>query len=171
MRKRKKIQKVLYERPAIMPVQKLLAKIHIAKKELGIEDSIYRDILYRKFRVGSSKSLSDSQALVLIYHFKALGWVPKSKSKKYDDLGKRDAYAATPAQLRMIEAMWHDIYRGNSETKHLRQFLFNHFKVSDIKFLERKTAHDVIEALKSMAGRRQGESPYAKAKEEQCRYR
>jgi hypothetical protein len=119
-----------------MPVQKLLAKIHIAKKELGLEDSIYRDILYRKFRVGSSKSLSDSQALVLINHFKGLGWVPKSKPKKYD------------------EAMWHDIYRGNDETKHLRQFLFNHFKVSDIRFLERKTAHDVIEALKAMQHRR-----------------
>jgi hypothetical protein len=147
-----------------MPVQKLLAKIHIAKKELGLEDSIYRDILYRKFRVGSSKSLSDSQALVLINHFKGLGWVPKSKPKKYDDptgpegpMGRRqkgDIYSATPAQKRMIEAMWHDIYRGNDETKHLRQFLFNHFKVSDIRFLERKTAHDVIEALKAMQHRR-----------------
>ena len=147
-----------------MPVQKLLAKIHIAKKELGLEDSIYRDILYRKFRVSSSKSLSDSQALVLVHHFESLGWHEARRQnadgsrqqKKYDDLGKRDAYAATPAQLRMIEAMWHDIYRGNDETKHLRQFLFNHFKVSDIRFLEKNTtAHQVIEALKDMAGRRQ----------------
>lgn len=144
-----------------MPVQKLLAKIHIAKKELGLEDDLYRDILYRKFRVGSSKSLSDSQALVLIHHFKGLGWSPYAKAsgdkvppKKYDDLGKRDVDMASPAQLRKIEAMWHDIYRGNDETKHLRQFLFNHFKVSDIRFLERKTAHDVIEALKSMQKRR-----------------
>ena len=147
-----------------MPVQKLLAKIHIAKKELGLEDEIYRDILYRKFRVSSSKSLSDSQAMVLINHFKVLGWKQSvssrqkaegSKPKKYDDLGKRDAYAATPAQLRMIEAMWHDIYRGNDETKHLRQFLFNHFKVSDIRFLEKDTtAHQVIEALKQMQQRR-----------------
>ena len=136
-----------------MPVNKLLAKIHIAKKELGIEDSIYRDILYRKFRVGSSKSLSDSQALVLIHHFKDLGWQPKIKPKKYDDQ-KSDIYSATPAQKRKIEAMWHDIYRGNSETKHLRQFFWNHFKVSDIRFLERETAHDVIEALKQMARRR-----------------
>lgn len=140
-----------------MPVQKLLAKIHIAKKELALEDSIYRDILYRKFRVGSSKSLSDSQALVLVHHFKSLGWQERRGDsriapKKYDDQ-KGDAYSATPAQKRMIEAMWHDIYRGNDETKHLRQFLFNHFKVSDIRFLERKTAHDVIEALKAMQKR------------------
>ena len=139
-----------------MPVQKLLAKIHIAKKELGLEDSIYRDILYRKFRVSSSKALSDSQALVLIHHFKGLGWIPKTKLKKYDG-DRGDAYSASPGQKRKIEVMWHDIYRGNSETKHLRQFLFNHFKVSDIRFLERKTAHDVIEALKAMQTRRSGE--------------
>jgi hypothetical protein len=157
-----------------MPVQKLLAKIHIAKKELGLDDETYREILISVFGrerfetvpYKSSKFLSDSEALKLIHYFKGKGWSPKSAvgngscgrpfpTKKYDDLGKRDAYAATPAQLRMIEAMWHDIYRGNSETKHLRQFLFNHFKVSDIRFLERKTAHDVIEALKQMKGRRE----------------
>jgi diacylglycerol kinase family enzyme len=143
-----------------MPIQKLIAKIHIAKKELGLEDSIYRDILYRKFRVSSSKSLSDSQALVLVHHFKNLGWSPYAKAsgdklpqKKHDDQ-KGDIYSSTPAQKRKIEVMWHNIYRGNSETKHLRQFLFNHFKVSDIRFLERKTAHDVIEGLKAMQTRR-----------------
>jgi len=135
-----------------MPQQKLLAKIHIAKKELGVEDSIYRDILYRKFRVGSSKSLSNSQALALIHHFKGLGWIPKTKPKKYDDQ-KGDIYSATPAQKRMIEALWHDIYRGNSETKHLRQFLWNHFKVSDIRFLDKDKAHQAIEGLKKMQHR------------------
>lgn len=136
-----------------MPVQKLLAKIHIAQKELGLDDSIYRDILYRKFRVGSSKSLSDSQALVLIHHFKGLGWVPKTKPKKYDGEGG-DAYSASPGQKRKIEVLWHNIYRGNDETKHLRQFLFNHFKVSDIRFLDKDKAHQAIEALKAMQKKR-----------------
>jgi phage gp16-like protein len=138
-----------------MPVQKLLAKIHIAKKELGLEDSIYRDILYRKFRVGSSKSLSDSQALVLIRHFKDLGWSPKAKPKKYDDLPPRDLYDASPGQRRLIEVLWHGLYRGNEEKKHLRQFLWNHFKVSEVRFIRDKDlAHKVIEALKAMAERR-----------------
>ncbi len=142
-----------------MPAQKLLAKIHIAKNQLGIEDSIYRDILYAKFRVGSSTALSDSQALVLIKHFKGLGWEERrgtkdeGRERKYAD-SPRDEYDASGAQKRKIEAMWHEIYRGNSETRHLRQFLFNHFKVSDIRFLEKRTAHDVIEALKQMKTRR-----------------
>ncbi len=136
-----------------MPVRQLLAKIHIAKKELNLSDDIYRDILYRKFRVGSSAALSNSQAMVLIHHFKDLGWVPKSKPKKYDGQ-KGDVYSATPGQKRKIEAMWHDLYRGNEETKHLRQFLWNHFKVSDVGFLDKDKAHDVIEALKAMQKRR-----------------
>lgn len=148
-----------------MPNRKLQVKIKIAQKQLGIEDAHYRDILYRKFRVHSSKSLSDNQALVLIHHFKALGWVPAcakasaGKPKKYDDQ-KGDAYSASPAIKRKIEAMWHDFYRGNDETKHLRQWLFNHFKVSDINFLDRRAAYDAVEALKQMQGRR---PPYAEA--------
>ncbi len=137
-----------------MPVQKLIAKIKIAQKQLGIEDETYRDILYRKFRVSSCKALSDSQALVLIHHFQNLGWMPHYKQpKKYDDQ-KGDIYSATPKQKRLIEVLWHNIYRGNDETKHLRQFLWGHFKVSDIRFLTRDKAYDVIEALKVMQARR-----------------
>jgi len=136
-----------------MPVQKLLAKIHIAKKELGLDDETYREVLSSEFGVWSSKDLNNEKALKLIRIFKNKGWKPKLKPKKYDDQ-KGDIYSATPVQKRMIEAMWHDLYRGNDETKHLRQFLFNHFKISDIKFLDRRIVYDVIEALKSIQKRR-----------------
>lgn len=136
-----------------MPIQKLLAKIHIAKKELGLDEETYREVLSSEFGVQSSKDLNNEKALKLIRIFKEKGWQPKSKPKKYDG-EKDDIYSATPATKRMIEAMWHDLYRGNDETKHLRQFLFNHFKVSDIRFLDKAKAYDVIEALKAMKGRR-----------------
>jgi phage gp16-like protein len=149
-----------------MPVRQLLAKIHIAKKELGLPDETYRDVLNSLFKVHSSRFLSNDQALKLIRYFKDKGWVPKSKPKKYDDQ-KGDIYSATPAQKRKIEALWHDLYRGNSETKHLRQFIFNHFKVSDVRFLDKRLAYDVIEALKQMARRRYGESPHAEMRREE----
>lgn len=136
-----------------MPVQKLLAKIHIAKKELGLDEETYREILSSEFGVRSSKFLDNKKALKLIRYFRDKGWTPKSKPKKYDDQ-KGDIYSATPAQKRKIEALWHDLYRGNEETKHLRQFLWNHFKVSDIRFLDKDKAYDVIEALKAMHKRR-----------------
>jgi len=136
-----------------MPVQKLLAKIHIAKKELGLDEETYRAILSEEFRVKSSKELDNGRALKLIRIFREKGWIPKLKPKKYDDQ-RGDIYSATPAQKRMIEVLWHNIYRGNEETNHLRQFLFNHFKVSDIRFLDKDKAHQAIEALKAMSRKR-----------------
>ena len=141
-----------------MPVQKLLAKIHIAKKELGLDDETYREALENITGKRSAADLTNDQISKCLRHFKNLGWTPHASrltpnAKKYDDQ-KGDAYSATPAQKRKIEAMWHEIYRGNSETKHLRQFIFNHFKVSDVNFLDKRTAYDVIEALKQMQKRR-----------------
>ena len=147
-----------------MPVQKLLAKIHIAKKELGLDEETYRDVLNSECGVRSAKFLSNEQALKVIRRFQNSGWTPKSKPKKFDDQ-KGNIYSATPAQKRKIEVMWHDLYRGNSETKHLRQFLWNHFKVSDIRFLDKDKAYDVIEGLKVMQKRRRGVSPYARTPE------
>jgi hypothetical protein len=136
-----------------MPARQLLAKIHIAKKELGLDEETYREILGSEFGVQTSKLLDNRQAVRLVNYFQAKGWVPKSKPKKYDDQNG-DVYSAAPGQKRKVEVLWHEIYRGNSETKHLRQFLWNHFKVSDVRFLEKSKAHDVIEALKAIQRRR-----------------
>jgi hypothetical protein len=138
-----------------MPVQKLLAKIHIAKKELGLDEDTYRDSLEGQTGKRSAALMTDREIIKCINHFKSLGWQPLSKPKKYDDLPARDPYDATPGQRRMIEILWHEVYRGNSEKKHLRQFLWNHFKVSEVRFIRDKDlAYKVIEALKQMQKRR-----------------
>ena len=153
-----------------MPTQKLLAKIHIAKKELGLEDETYREALNSMFKVQSSKDLNDRQAVILINHFKSLGWVQTSKQyavgskqqKKYAD-SPRDPYDASGAIKRKIEAMWHDLYRGNEEKRHLRQWLWNHFRVSDVQFLDKRKAYDAVEALKSMSRHRESKVPSPKS--------
>jgi len=152
-----------------MPARPLLAKIHIAKKELALDEETYREILSSEFAclpvrqgVRSSKDMTDRQAIKLINIFREKGWVPKTKPKKYDDK-KGDRYSATPGQKRLIEVLWHNIYRGNNETKHLRQFLFNHFKVSDIQFLDKDKAHMAIEALKAMSRKRSNQPPAHRA--------
>jgi phage gp16-like protein len=136
-----------------MPVQKLLAKIHIAKRDLGLDEETYRGALEGQTGKRSAAEMTNDQIAKCLRHFVSLGWSPKPRPKKFDDQ-KGDIYSATPAQKRKIEVMWHDLYRGNSETKHLRQFLWNHFKVSDIRFLDKDKAYDVIEALKAMHSRR-----------------
>ena len=53
----------------------LLATIHIAKKELGLEDGTYRDILEGVLGVRSLTGVKDRQKLTrVIMHLRACGW-------------------------------------------------------------------------------------------------
>ena len=83
-----------------------LAKIHIAKKELNLEDEIYRDILHTQFTKTSSRDLNDFQAVKLLQHFQALGWDQGNGKKKSH--GRRPANidrGDRAAQLQKIEAL------------------------------------------------------------------
>ena len=65
----------------------LLAKVHIAKKELGLLDVDYRDILGREFGVTSSAALADRELGSLIDYFESKGW----KSRKSKARGQKSA--------------------------------------------------------------------------------
>ncbi|MBI4621073.1 MAG: DUF1018 domain-containing protein [Desulfobacterales bacterium] len=53
----------------------LLAKIHIAKKDLCLDDEMYREILEGKpWRVKSAGDLALQGLESLVRHFKSLGW-------------------------------------------------------------------------------------------------
>ena len=70
-----------------------LAKIHIAKKDLGLSDDIYREILSGRFNVASARDLTDRQANELLSYFRSLGWrakPPKTGGRKTED-GRRKA--------------------------------------------------------------------------------
>jgi phage gp16-like protein len=63
----------------------LLAKVHIALKDLGIDDDLYRLILREEFGVASSAALSARELEALIARFESKGWkpsrTPKSKAQ------------------------------------------------------------------------------------------
>jgi len=59
----------------------LLAKVHIAKKDLGLADDAYRAILTRH-GVESSSKLDMKGLEKLLDHFEKLGWVPTPKQTK-----------------------------------------------------------------------------------------
>ena len=58
----------------------LLAKVHLAKKELCLTDTDYRVCLLTIFKVESAKDLSDVQLDRLLRHFEDCGWLPKDKN-------------------------------------------------------------------------------------------
>lgn len=67
---------------AITPKKKaLLAKIHIAKKDLCLDDGMYRDILKRVTGKDSSAKMLIGELEKVIYEFGNLGWKPSAKPK------------------------------------------------------------------------------------------
>lgn len=61
-----------------MPNHIDLAKIHIAKKDLGLDEATYRGLLWDRYHRKSAAELSDIQTADLIGHFREKGWRPCS---------------------------------------------------------------------------------------------
>jgi hypothetical protein len=97
------------------PNKAALAKIHIAKKELGLTDEVYKDILSLKFHVDSASRLNNRQATVLLNTFKAKGWKPRrSLTLRGSDQWRDGTYIEIkpgPAarQQRKVLAMWNEL--------------------------------------------------------------
>lgn len=56
-----------------------LAKIHIAKKAIGLDDDTYRTLLARVAGVTSAKDLNPRQVSAVLAEFQRLGWQPPAK--------------------------------------------------------------------------------------------
>ncbi len=132
---------------------KMLAAIHIAKKELALDDDTYRDLLETRYNKRSSAKLSVKQLMDLIEHFKGLGFKAKkappkrAKAKKLadDDLSAK------------IRALWISLYhlgvvRDPAETA-LSAFVKRMAQVDALQWMDGEDAYKVIEALKGMATR------------------
>ena len=89
-----------------MATNSQIKRIHTLKSILGLEDDLYRDMLF-SFGVCTSKDLTFTEASVLldILETKAVErnlW--KKQPKKYEDMNRGDKMA-TPPQLRMIKGL------------------------------------------------------------------
>ncbi len=76
----------------------LLAKIHIAKKDLALDDDVYRTILGELYGVDSASKLAIKQLGRLVNHMQALGWKMKQKNRP------------APEKARLIKKIWAQCY-------------------------------------------------------------
>jgi hypothetical protein len=130
-----------------------LATIHIAKKELCLDEVAY-DAMLAPYGVTSSKDLSYQQQLELISDFVKLGFKVKAKKPlKYShlkndrriDSGER---LATPAQLRMIDAMWMTSPEVRNKTEEgLNHFIKRIGGVDNIEWLMMRDVRKVVKAI------------------------
>lgn len=65
-----------------MPRNASLAKIHIAKKQLGLDDDTYRAMLQQHGGVTSSKDLTPLGAAKVLQHLERSGFKPKASPDK-----------------------------------------------------------------------------------------
>lgn len=134
-----------------------IKKIHTLVSRLGMNEEAYRDMLEASWGVRSSKELAEPEAELLIGTLEAkaveMGVWQKPYVKKYDELAAREGSYATPAQLRLIEALWAQVSRApdaEGRRRTLQKFLQNRFKVDNSRCLDRPTAARVIYALRKM---------------------
>lgn len=125
-----------------MPTRSQLARVHIAKRDLKLSDSMYRDFLNLCFGKRSAKDLSLPEVEALLAHFKGLGW------------GQKDARPplASPAQLHRIEVMWMQGSGVRIKTlQALKHFLKSHFHISGIAKIEASQVAPILGAIRKIA--------------------
>ncbi len=69
--------------------RKEIAQIHVAKKELGLDDETYRAMLWAIARVRSSADLDWEGRKRVLDHMKAKGWKNNSKRRPEPAKGKK----------------------------------------------------------------------------------
>ena len=127
----------------------LLAKVHIAKKELDLAEESYRAILTRVTGEESSKDCTEAQLQALLDEFRRLGWKPKA--------GHRGGTGFDKPHVRKIYALWREAgivgAVDNASKEALRAFVERQTVKSAPEFCSSGDANRVTEALKAMIRR------------------
>ncbi len=138
-------------------IQNDIAKIHIAKNDLGMDDEIYRAMLWMCARVKSSKDLDHAGRAKVLEHLKSRGWKPKPPTK-----AKQKKPLSTEPQHKMIRALWLNLYNDgvviDPSEKAIARFIKNQTKVDRIEWLTGAQASTLIERLKSWLQRTQNKA-------------
>ena len=134
--------------------------VHTMLSKIGMNDDEYRALLYSSFSVDSCKGLLFYQANQLIHKLECIGiaagvWEKKEKkgyAARFEDLGRRGGMAS-PAQLRMIEAMWCEksfMPTLKAKQKALNVFLNNKFGIARIEWITDDMVRNIVKAIKGM---------------------
>jgi len=130
----------------------MTAKIHVAKKDLALDEDDYRQILLEETGQTSAARCTEAELEKVIRRFEGLGWkaLPKASSTG----------ASRPAQhpvARKARALWISLYHlGAVESpteKALESFAKRQLKCERLVWANQSQGYKLIEALKAMAVR------------------
>jgi phage gp16-like protein len=124
----------------------MLGKIHIAKKQLAMDEDDYRQLLFEQTGHGSAADCSDAQLARVIEQLKAKGFKPLPKPGKT---------AATHPMARKARALWISLHHlnvvQNPAEEALEAFSRRQLGCAKLNWANQREAYKLIEALKAMA--------------------
>jgi phage gp16-like protein len=139
----------------------MMAKVHLAKKELGLDDETYRAVVLRVTTRASSADCTEAQLAALLDEFKRLGWkgAKAGPSKRATSLNHEimKPRAADHPSAKKARALWISLYqlgvvREPSEQA-LEAFAARQLKCERLQWADQGQVYKLIEALKAMAER------------------
>lgn len=125
-----------------LPIEKSRL-LHLARRQLDLDEATYRDLLERVAGVRSSRDLDREGFDVVMAELARLGF---RSTSPIAPLPSRPGMA-TPGQTSKIRALWLDVTDGTGTDRGLGHWLEKQFQVSDLRFLDRATAPKVITGL------------------------
>ncbi len=132
-----------------------LAKIHLAKKQLGLDDDTYRAVIERitKGRTDSSGEMTEAERRALLDEFARKGYQSAPPRERQDDWITISPNHPGAAHLRKLLACAYELERigavkSGSTKVWLRKFVKKITGVDSLQWLDATDANKVIEALK-----------------------
>ena len=124
-----------------------LSKIHIAKKDLGIDDDTYRVLLMRVTGAHSAKGLKPAQMAAVLSEFERMGWKPKKNPG-------RVAPKASPEREKLVKKIGAFLTTAGRSWAYADGMAKRMYKVERTEWLNPKQLQGVVAALEYDAKRR-----------------
>lgn len=136
--------------PNFLPRTVLIRKIHVAKRQLGLDDADYRATLRAATGKESSATMSANELARALEAFESLGFKQAFK-------GAPDGKKSPRAVIRLIFGLWTEVGRRglieNATRPALLAFVKRMTGVDHPDWLKNDEANKVVEALKSIRDR------------------
>lgn len=119
-----------------------LSKIHIAKKDLGLDDETYRSILARVAGVRSAKDLNPRQIGHVLAEFTRLGWTSTSAK-----LTGRKVPTPAPDREKLMGKVEAFLAEAKRSWAYADGMAMRMFKVERVEWLDPQQLHKMVAAL------------------------
>lgn len=134
-----------------LPAKKI-GLLHVARKQLGLDEDTYRDILREWGGVESSADLDEGGFKAVMFRLEKLGFQSTGGKRNFGD---RHHSMASGAQVSLIRKLWSEYHPDDADERHLNAWLSKFHHVSALRFVSADKAGSVLTALKRMVARKQ----------------